>query len=194
MPSRDQPTTAHAPAGVPKVPSAAAGSFRRERDNGVLQLLLVSPLKIEEIIAGRVRGLLGQFLPAMLLLMGVWLYTGREFLVAYPWAGDRSTADARMFFYISTYFTIPVVGLYCSLRERSYVTALLVTITFGLIVPILVGLIVNLLGSLFERGGFEFSTAALFALMAQVFIAALCGINLHNRLTRRQFAFAHTST
>ncbi len=43
---------------------SAAGSFRRERDTGVLELLLVSPLGENQIISGRLGGLWSQFLPA----------------------------------------------------------------------------------------------------------------------------------
>ena len=39
--------------------AGAAGSFRRERENGVLELLLVSPLTSKQIIGGRLRGLWG---------------------------------------------------------------------------------------------------------------------------------------
>ncbi len=53
---------------------SAAGSFRRERENGVLELLLISPLDESQIVGGRLRGLWAQFLPAWALLMGVWLY------------------------------------------------------------------------------------------------------------------------
>src|SRR5581483_5796418 len=52
----------------------AAGSFRRERESGVLELLLVSPLNEKQIIGGRLRGLWAQFLPAFVLLLGVGMY------------------------------------------------------------------------------------------------------------------------
>ena len=53
---------------------SAAGSFRRERESGVLELLLVSPLGEGDIISGRLRGLWSQFLPAFGLLLGLWGY------------------------------------------------------------------------------------------------------------------------
>ena len=46
------------------VAMAAAGSFRRKRENGVLELLLVSPMGVWEIIAGRLRTLWNKFFPA----------------------------------------------------------------------------------------------------------------------------------
>ncbi len=44
---------------------SAAASFRRERESGLLELLLVSPVPEGQIIWGRLRGLWGQFLPAL---------------------------------------------------------------------------------------------------------------------------------
>jgi len=37
--------------------ASAAGSFRRERESGMLELLLVSPVGEQRIISGRLRGL-----------------------------------------------------------------------------------------------------------------------------------------
>ena len=56
---------------------SSAGSFRRERETGLLELLLVSPLREWQIIGGRLRGLWTQFIPAMVLLLGCWLYLAR---------------------------------------------------------------------------------------------------------------------
>src|SRR4030095_7269728 len=53
---------------------SASGSFRRERELGVMELLLVTPLRVGQIVCGRLRGLWSQFLPAVLLLMAMWLY------------------------------------------------------------------------------------------------------------------------
>ncbi|MCI0744311.1 MAG: ABC transporter permease subunit, partial [Verrucomicrobia subdivision 3 bacterium] len=47
---------------------SAAGSFRRERETGALELLLVCPLSVNQIIGGRVRGVWKQFLPALLVV------------------------------------------------------------------------------------------------------------------------------
>src|SRR6185295_6386750 len=56
------------------VAATASGSFRRERESGVLELLLVSPLNTWQIIGGRTRGMWAQFFPAVALLVGVWLF------------------------------------------------------------------------------------------------------------------------
>src|ERR1039458_3740834 len=106
---------------------SAAGSFRRERQTGVLELLLVSPLGEHQIISGRLRGLWGQFLPSVGLLLAVWIF----FSTFQPNAGS---AGAFMYAAFS-FLTVPVFGLYFSLCCRNFITAFLATVTLGLLLP-----------------------------------------------------------
>jgi ABC-type transport system involved in cytochrome c biogenesis permease component len=87
----------------------AAGSFRRERETGALELILVTPLKEREIIAGRLRGIWGQFMPAFI----VWI-TIVWFL--YSWQNRWSWANLIRF--TVAYAIIPAIGLYFSLLTR----------------------------------------------------------------------------
>jgi ABC-type transport system involved in multi-copper enzyme maturation permease subunit len=47
---------------------AASGSFSREKQSGALELLLVSPLSVQQIIRGRLAGLASQFIPALCMV------------------------------------------------------------------------------------------------------------------------------
>ena len=71
---------------------STAGSFRRERESGVLELLLVSPVGERTIISGRLRGLWSQFLPAFGLLLAVWYYLAKISLT-------RGDAGGALLFY-----------------------------------------------------------------------------------------------
>jgi hypothetical protein len=106
----------------------AAGSFRRERETGVMELLLVSPVSVGEIIGGRLRGLWGQFLPAFVVLLGIWIYLEGIFPGPPP---DLGT----IIFFCSTFFSLPVIGLYYSLRSPSFIGAFLLTLFMGGAVP-----------------------------------------------------------
>ena len=107
---------------------SAAGSFQRERETGVLELLLVSPLSVGQIIGGRLRGLWGQFFPALIFLLGVWTYLAGLF-------PDPERDSGMIPFYCSSFLTLPVIGLYCSLRRRNFISAFLFTVFLGLVVP-----------------------------------------------------------
>jgi ABC-type transport system involved in cytochrome c biogenesis permease component len=108
---------------------SAAGSFRRERETGVLELLLVSPLGENQIISGRLRGLWGQFLPAVSLLLAVWIFF---------WTFQPNHSDAGAFLFSAVSFlAVPVFGLYFSLCCRNFITAFLATVTIGLLLPLM---------------------------------------------------------
>lgn len=106
---------------------SAAGSFRRERESGVLELLLVAPLREGQVILGRVRGLWGQFLPSVVLLCGVWLY----------WAGFLKSDEEwpSVLSALVTFATVPVVGLYFSLTCSNIIASLLFTFGLQLVLP-----------------------------------------------------------
>ena len=87
----------------------AAGSFRRERETGALELILVTPLNERQIISGRLRGIWSQFLPAF----AVWIA-----IVVYLYSWQQNWNPANLFRFAIAYTVVPVIGLYFSLRSR----------------------------------------------------------------------------
>ena len=110
---------------------SAAASFRRERDNGVLSLLLVSPLPVKHIIGGRLRSLWSQYLPAMCLLFGAWLYLGDALF-----ATARYSCWIEIALFTTCFLSVPVIGLYCSLWRKTFFAALLWTVLYAFVIPI----------------------------------------------------------
>lgn len=106
----------------------AAGSFRRERELGVMELLLITPLSVVEIALGRIKGIWEQFTPAIAMLLGVWLWASFEI-------GDRDDWQLVVFF-AATFVNAPVAGLYQSLREPGLLTALLWTLWLAILAPL----------------------------------------------------------
>ena len=104
----------------------AAGSFRRERETGALELILVTPLSERHIIFGRLRGLWGQFLPTFLLWVAVVLYLSTAL-------HDWQVANVLRF--AALYLLVPVVGLYFSLRCRFALLAWIATLTVCFALP-----------------------------------------------------------
>lgn len=186
---------------------SAAGSFQRERETGVLELLLVSPLSEGQIIGGRLRGLWGQFFPALVLLLGVWTYLAGLF--------PNPSRDLGMIqFYCSSYLTLPVIGLYCSLRQRNFISAFLLTVFLGLVVPFGVKAVLNWLTRAFlgissygfsagpqDYNTYDFASpifqgfmiltfSTWFLTLVQVIVAVRVGRRLYYDLAHRNFAFS----
>lgn len=183
----------------------AAGSFGRERETGVMELLLVAPLGERRIIAGRLSGLWLQFGAATALLLGLWAYSVRTW----------GTSSVWLWFFVVAFWTLPVIGLYFSLRCRSLLVSLLWTMGTGLVLPLLanmslrrlhlgalvrewLGLHSVFLASEASDSGFrplpflaDLPVAAdrtLVPIVIQVLIAVILGACLHRNLIQRRFA------
>jgi len=166
--------------------ATAAGSFRRERESGVLELLLVSPLTSWQIVIGRVRGMWGQFAPAVALLIGVWVFVATFEPGVSGWDG--------MWFSIS-FATLPIVGLYYSLAKTHFLSAFVWTLLTGYLVPELlanVGMVQRMI--LWQLGisagnlaGAQTRAGPLWALL-QITLAIGFGYLLHRNLEQRRFA------
>jgi ABC-type transport system involved in multi-copper enzyme maturation permease subunit len=180
--------------------ASAAGSFQRERESGVMELLLVSPVTEAQIIGGRVRGLWGQFLPALILLLAAWAYIN-------SWNPAPPRSFAWIQFFCVAYLTLPVIGLYHSLRWKSFISAFLMTLLTGLLVPLAVALsfrtflhVRYLTNGMY---GFEmdstdqlgqFLRSGLFCNLLQLLIAVFIARRLYHNLRDRNFAFSRTLT
>lgn len=124
---------------------SAACSFRREREAGVLELLLISPLSVGQLISGRLRGLWGQFLPPGLLLLGCWAWLLQAFLHLSVPPVSLPEQYFLMGFFAITWLTVPVAGLYFSLRCRNLVIAWIAALVVGVGLPAGVGGMVSAL-------------------------------------------------
>jgi len=162
---------------------SAAGSFRRERETGVLELLLVAPIREWQIIGGRVRGLWSQFLPSVLLLYGVWLY-------AATFLGGRDEL-LTLLQYTVTFATLPVVGLYFSLATANFIVAFLATLLLQVLVPQLLAQFCAYACESFKGAPPGIEPALLefiVSILLQVLFSLLVAWRLHRNLKRRAFA------
>ncbi|MBU6401852.1 MAG: hypothetical protein KGS61_16160 [Verrucomicrobia bacterium] len=169
---------------------SAVSSFRRERQAGLLELLLVTPLSSQQLIQGRLWGVWCHFLPATAILV-----VGRmsqTVLVAYP-TGLRSAASAALPL-VSTYLALPVLGLYFSLWRVHVLVAWLLTVILGALVPVAAVAAFYSLGQsvwrmdIFTEPGFAVITWC----AVQAGLATFAGRLLHGHLVRREFALQAT--
>jgi ABC-type transport system involved in multi-copper enzyme maturation permease subunit len=166
---------------------SAAGSFRRERNSGVLELLLVSPLGENQIISGRLGGLWSQFLPAAGLLLAVWAYCS-------TFLPNGSGAGVGLFFLL-TFLTVPVFGLYFSLRCRNFIIAFLATLAVGLLLPLVLHQALRALWWSLSTSHEDFSwkpRPSVGAAACQAFLAIVCWERLFVRLRERAFPLERT--
>ena len=169
------------------IAASVAGSFRRERESGVLELLLVAPMTTSQIIGGRLRGLWGQFLPAVVVLFGIWGYFAQIF---HDWG-----AFPKIFFFAGTYLTLPVIGLYFSVRSRSYIGALLATLVFSLLLPQVAERLTAILVSTNSSAPFDMTFGCRAStVFFQVLFAIGFGRALYHRLERRDFPMERALT
>jgi ABC-type transport system involved in multi-copper enzyme maturation permease subunit len=167
------------------ITAGVAGSFRRERETGVLELLLVTPMTTKQIISGRLRGLWGQFLPAVGLLLFIWGYFASIF--------NEWKEFSKIFFFAGTFLSLPIIGLYFSVRSRSFIGAFLLTLIFSLFLPRIVERLIMFLASLVMIGTSPFDNFETTlgcrpgAVIIQFLLAAWFGALLYRRLDKRDF-------
>ncbi len=128
---------------------AGVNSFLNEKRNGALELLLVTPISVNKIIAGRAWGLWKQFLPAGLtLLFGEIAVLSLGATASPHWAMGRGDSWfvtdewlLRLFFCANAFVALPVFATYAALRLKNlagaaaltWVGIALVGATFGLV-------------------------------------------------------------
>jgi ABC-type transport system involved in multi-copper enzyme maturation permease subunit len=165
---------------------SSTGSFRRERESGVLELLLVSPLGERAILQGRLFGLWRTFAPALGLFFALWWYLASVF--------EDPSGEAVLFCALS-FFTLPVIGLYYSLRCSRYITALLATVAVGLLAPFLFSVLLSwtwyLLqpNAVWSMGPVHYSALTAWAL--QLVLAVVLWDRLLANLRKRSFPLEH---
>ncbi len=148
----------------------AAASFRRERQTGALELLLVTPISARQLIWGRLQGVWIHFFPPMAILATFWILSP-EMLALPP----------RFAWYLAgAYFCIPVIGFFCSLMVGNILIAWALTVVAGLFLPYVITEQFR-----FEIGRYNipFAYAAV-----QGVLAIVAGYFLYENLTHRRFA------
>jgi ABC-type transport system involved in multi-copper enzyme maturation permease subunit len=180
---------------------SAADSFRVERETGALELLLVTPLKVRQIIVGRLFGLWGQYVLVFALLTVVWWQSSGWVRPFFGWQNGMGGELSRVWFlvtllFLSTFLLVPVIGLNQSMVRKHFVTSWIITLTLGVIVPVLFPASL-FYGTLFlwlqmgmGWGEPEWGARVLIflAILLQACFASIAIRRLHRNLDQRRFA------
>jgi ABC-type transport system involved in cytochrome c biogenesis permease component len=112
----------------------SARSFRQERQNGVWEMLLVSPLSTRELVGGRLVGIWAPFLPAVAVI-----------LVASLWRsgmGDPGDLLIVAGMFSTSLIAVTLIGVCLALRVRNLLVAWLGTCAFGVLWPMVLSALV----------------------------------------------------
>jgi ABC-type Na+ efflux pump permease subunit len=139
---------------------SAAGSFRRENDTGLLEILLVTPLSVRQLVNGRVWGVCCHYLPAIaVLLVGV---RGDHLLNPKAYAHGLSSLILPNPF---DFGALMMVGLFLSLCRLNFFLAWLLTWLAAFLVPTLLTLTLQLFAGIPTRSALALVSAFDIALM-----------------------------
>jgi ABC-type transport system involved in multi-copper enzyme maturation permease subunit len=161
---------------------SATGSFRRERQSGLLEVLLVTPLSVRQLMVGRLWGIFAHFVPALVLLMVCWngdrLLNHREFY-ANPFVFVNPNPLA--------FLALMVVGLYLSLWRLNFLIVWLLAWALAFFLPAISALALGRFESMHLLQNLALTSAF------QVALAAACWFLLRRNLAQRRFVSGEVS-
>jgi ABC-type transport system involved in cytochrome c biogenesis permease component len=148
---------------------SAVLSFRRERDAGMLELVLVSPLEPGKIILGGAAALLGQVLPAAVVLV-VTLFLG---------SGANEDPLYALLLFGSTCVLVAFLGMYLSMRMPGTLPPWLICCAAALGPLILARIILHVLISLLEHLGVVRAEESAFQLWRMMLLGLQCSLAVY---------------
>ena len=109
----------------------AAGSFRREIEEGTFEILLVTPLPPESVVSGRRWALIVSMGPG-LVLSELLLLIGKDQVETWECGLHASLV-------FSTWLTLPWVGIRCAMRRLHPIPGWVLTVAWGALAPAMLG-------------------------------------------------------
>jgi ABC-type transport system involved in multi-copper enzyme maturation permease subunit len=153
---------------------SAVGSFRRENETGLLELLLVTPLSVRQLVCGRIWGICCHYFPAVsIFLVLAWgdLMLNQR---AYP------TGQLAWLFLVALFSTM-TVGLYLALGRLNFFLAWLLTWGLAFLAPLSVTI------ALLRRGNLPQAAVVGLPLVFEIAIGSLVLFLLDRKIRLRAF-------
>jgi hypothetical protein len=111
---------------------SAVGSFRRERQTGLLEVLLVTPLSAAQLLRGRLWGIFCHYFPSLAVLMAWWAA-----IQLMERQGYQPSLLISIFPSPLAFVAVSVLGLYLSLRKLNFFVAWLASWVGAMLLPAL---------------------------------------------------------
>jgi ABC-type transport system involved in multi-copper enzyme maturation permease subunit len=184
---------------------AGINSFAEEKQSGALELILVTPIPVNQIIFGRVLGVWKQFLPAALILA---FFDAARLSISGELKFDR-LLDSRIFDFLRDFFperllvvcgflTLPVFALYFTLRLKNSIVAAVLTwaallLPFVSVIPLVRAMCGGQLVYFLDIGenipGTQVAWMSVEWALTNLAMAAAAFFLLRRRLSRRLYSF-----
>ena len=112
----------------------SAGSYRQELEEGSLEILLVTPLRLSTLISGQWFSVVGRTAPVAVMAVAGPVLLGYGGLLDVEFHSSLAAMTA------STVLTLPLVGLRCAMRRLHPVLGWILTLCWGVVVPFVIAL------------------------------------------------------
>lgn len=162
-------------------------SFLEEKKTGALELILITPLSVNQIIRGRVWGLWKQFFPALLILGGFYAAAATSPSHFNYYYEPRDTLMPMMLV-LTGFLTLPIFATYFALRVKNLIVAGALTWVAIILAP-LMGY--GAIDQLFWRLDLNMSNGSIFGavILGDIGFALLTAFLLRHSLSRRIYSF-----
>lgn len=161
---------------------AGVSSFLEEKRSGALELILVTPISVNQLIFGRVWGLWKQFFPSAMIMLA-------DYAVWVVYGGYITNEDQlALFIIVCGFLTLPVFATYFALRLKNLIVAAVLT-WVALWIPWFLAeeAFENFVGVAYEQGmGFMMILPMFLSYLA---FALLARSLLRHSLSRRIYSF-----
>jgi len=173
---------------------AGLNSFAAEKRSGALELILITPISVNQIIFGRVCGVWKQFLPAALILAlfdagNLWVCGDLKLGLPFNELISRLLRDylpARLSV-ISVFLTLPVFALYFALRVKNQIAAAGMTWAALLLPSLFVMLWFEMVTSEFDETAYVWMSLGW--CVVNLALALVACVLLRHCLSRRLYSF-----
>jgi ABC-type Na+ efflux pump permease subunit len=158
---------------------SAANSFRRERQTGLLEIMLVTPLSVRRLIGGRLWGIFCHYFPALAVLTVCWI--GYHLLENRPY--DFGLLPLVVPNPVA-FAALMLVGLYVSLTRLNLLLAWALAWAGAFILPVLITL------ALSRFAGMGTAMSLVLISLLQLSLMTIAWVLLDRAMRQRTFTLA----
>jgi ABC-type transport system involved in cytochrome c biogenesis permease component len=115
---------------------SGSSSFQKERESGAFELLLVAPMRVAELIRGRLTAVWGYYWPA-LGCIAAFTFLPLLFRLSFGYGSSYNEPRAGLILFseVLSFITVPIVGFALALKTRHFFTVFIPTLLLAVVWP-----------------------------------------------------------